>query len=92
MILLASSGIQKFKKDWWTLYHISRRYCLGESSPHEASWDPVCEQAAINFPVSPQFVKCVESLGLCHTNTALFKESVVLLQTLPLFRPTTEAL
>ena len=79
MILLASSGIQKFEKDWWTSYHTSRRYHLGESSPHEAFWDLVCEEAAVNFPVSPQFVKCVESLGLCHTNTALFKGSVILL-------------
>ena len=92
MILLASSGIQKFKKDWWTSYHISRRYRLGESSPHEAFWDPVCEEAAVNFPVSLQFIKCVESLGLRHTNTALFKESVILLQALPLFKPTTKAL
>ena len=42
--------------------------------------------------MSPQFVKCVESLGLRHTNTALFKESVVLLRALPLFKPTTNAL
>ena len=92
VILLASSGIQKFEKDWWTSYHISRRFCLGESSPHEASWDSVCEEAAISFPISLQFVKCIESLGLRHANTALFKESVILLQALPLFKPTTAAL
>ena len=92
VILLASSGIQKFEKDWWTSYHTSRRFQLGESSPHEASWDPVCEHAAVDFPVSPQFVKCVESLGMRHTDTALFKESVVLLRALPLFKPTTTAL
>ena len=92
VILLASSGVQKFEKDWWASYHTSRRFQLSESSPHEASWDPVCEHAAVNFPVSPQFVKCVESLGLRHTDTALFKESVVLLCALPLFKPTTAAL
>ena len=62
VILLASSGVQKFEKDWWASYITSRRFRLGESSPHEASWDLVCEHAAVNFPVSPQFVKCVESL------------------------------
>ena len=92
VILLASSGVQKFEKNWWKSYHASRRFRLGESSPHEASWDPVCEHAAVDFPVSPQFVKCVESLGMRHTNTALFKESVVLLRALPLFKPTTAAL
>ena len=92
VILLASSGVQKFEKEWWASYHASRRFRLGESSPHEASWDTVCEHAAVNFPVSPQFVKCVESLGLRHTDTALFKESVVLLRALPLFKPTTAAL
>ena len=92
VILLASSSMQKFEKDWWELYHISRRFCLGESSPHEAFWDPVCKHVAVNFPVSPQFVQCVESLGMRHTNTALFKESVVLLHALPLFKPTTNAL
>ena len=92
VILLASSGVQKFEKEWWASYHASRRFRLRESSPHEASWDPVCEHAAVNFPVSPQFVKCVESLGMHHTNTALFKESVVLLRALPLFKPTTAAL
>ena len=92
VILLASSGVQKFEKNWWKSYHASRRFRLGESSPHEASWDSVCEHAAVDFPVSPQFVKCVESLGMRHTNTALFKESVVLLRALPLFRPTTTAL
>ena len=92
VILLASSGVQKFEKDWWASYHTSRRFRLGESSPHEASWDSVCEHAAVNFPVSLQFVKCVKSLGMRHTNTALFKESVVLLCALPLFRPTTAAL
>ena len=92
VILLASSGMQKFEKDWWASYHTSRRFQLRESSPHEASWDPVCEHAAVNFLVSPQFVKCIESLGMRHTNTALFKESVVLLRALPLFKPTTAAL
>ena len=92
VILLASSGVQKFEKDWWTSYHASRRFRLGESSPHDASWDPVCKHAAVDFPVSPQFVKCVESLGMRHTDTALFKESVVLLRALPLFKPTTTAL
>ena len=79
VILLASSSIQKFEKDWWASYHVSRRFHLGESSPHKTSWDSVCKEAAVDFPVSLQFVKCVESLGICHTNTALFKESVVLL-------------
>ena len=92
VILLVSSSVQKFEKDWWASYHASRRFRLRESSPHEASWDPVCEQVAVNFPVSPQFVKCMESLGMRHTNTALFKESVVLLRALPLFKPTTAAL
>ena len=92
VILLASSGVQKFEKNWWKSYHASRRFRLRESSPHEASWDSVCEHAAVDFPVSPQFVKCVESLGMRHTNTALFKESVVLLRALPLFKPTTTAL
>ena len=92
VILLASSSVQKFEKDWWASYHISRRFQLRESSPHEVFWDSVCEHAAVNFPVSPQFVKCVESLGECHTNTALFKESVILLRALPLFKPTTDAL
>ena len=92
VILLASSGVQKFEKDWWQSYLASRRFRLGESSPHETFWDLVCEHAAVNFPVSPQFVKCVESLGMRHTNTALFKESVVLLHALPLFKPTTAAL
>ena len=86
VILLASSGVQKFEKNWWKSYHASRRFRLRESSPHEASWDSVCEHAAVDFPVSPQFVKCVESLGTRHTNTALFKESVVLLRALPLFK------
>ena len=92
VILLASSGVQKFEKEWWASYHASRRFRLGESSPHEVSWDAACEHAAVNFPVSLQFVKCVESLGLRHTDTALFKESVVLLRALPLFKPTTAAL
>ena len=84
-VLAASPALVSFEREWWSSLLVSRRFCLGNDSPHSSSWDPVCSIACTSFPISPHFVGYVTALGRRLRDLSAFKEAVTFIRSMPQF-------
>ena len=91
-VLAASPALVSFENEWWSSLMVSRRFRLGNDSPHSSSWDPVCSITCTSFPISPRFVGYVTSLGRRHRNLSTFKEAVTFICSMPQFMKISAAL